>query len=250
MNATAPPDRGRADAATPKRAVTPKRATPTRRRTQVVIALIGSCVMAFVLFLIIRIQGPVAGREFNPDDFRQREFSFYEIPLLRLQITPIRRRNSNSETAQFLRRNSLIDPRSGETNRWDLVEITRGISGEIPADARLLVEQLSLRRDGDGYWQIWSQRHPEHARRLWPVVQRLSRRELYLLLPPLFEMAQNEGTADELSEAIRQYLRQQYSDLIADMREAGREELAEALLREATEDFPDDPRWPPTDRPD
>lgn len=233
MNTPARPERGKARAASPK-----------RRRTQGVIALIGGCVMALVMFLIIRIQGPVAGREFNPDDFRQRDFSFYEIPLLRLQITPIRRRSSTPDTAQFLRRKSLIDPRSGETNRWDLVEITRGLSGEIPADARLLVEQLSLRRDGDGYWQTWSERHPEHARRFWPVVQRLSRRELYLLLPPLFEIAQNEGTADELSEAVREHLRQQYSDLIADMREAGREELAEALLREATEDFPEDPPWP------
>lgn len=233
MNAPTPPDRGRA------------RATPrNRRRTQGVIALIASGVMAFVLFLIIRIQGPVTGREFNPDDFRQRDFSFYEIPILRLQITPIRRRSSTPETAQFLRRESLIVPRSRETNRWDLVKISRGISGEIPADAGLLVDQLSLRRDGDGYWQTWSERHPEHARRFWPVVQRLSRRELYLLLPPLFEMAQNEGTAEELAEAIREHLRQQYRDLIADMREAGRAELAEALLREATEDFPEAPPWP------
>ena len=55
------------------------------------VTVVASLIMVAVLFLLIRLQGHVRGVEFAPTHFQQREFSFFEIPLIHVQITPIRR---------------------------------------------------------------------------------------------------------------------------------------------------------------
>ena len=199
--------------------------------------------MTLVLFLIVRVQGFVNGEEFSPTDFQQRSFSFYEIPLIGVQITPIRRAGSTTETARYLRQNSLIRSQPGSPPLWHLVRITRRLLGSTPADAQLLVEQLSLQPRREPHWKKWSIEHPEHARVFWPVIQRLATRELYILMPALFEQAQRHQSPSELQEAIDRYLRREYRELILEMRAAGRDELADQLLLEAKEDYPDDFQW-------
>jgi hypothetical protein len=193
-----------------------------------------------VVFIVIRTQGFVSGHEFSPTHFQQRKFSFYEIPLIHLQITPIKRSGTTPRTATYVRQNSLITPAPGTPTTWHLVAISRGLTGSTPADANLLMDQLSLRAGGDEYWRKWSIDHPKQAKILWPVIQRLAERELYLLMPPLFELAQIEQSPDCLQENIDSHLKQQYRSLILDMKAADRSELAQQLLVEATRDYPED----------
>lgn len=196
-------------------------------------------IILVVGFLIIRIQGSVSGVEFSPTHFQTREFRFFEIPLLQWQITPIHRSASTPKTATYVRQKGLIPMANGVPQTWHLVSISRGLTGEEPADAGLLVDQMNFSMGKDRYWRKWSVDHPNRATVLWPVVQRLAERELYILMPGLFELAQEDRTPAELSTAIDNYLPAQYSRLIMDLAEAGRGDLAEALLEEARADYPD-----------
>jgi hypothetical protein len=203
--------------------------------------LLASVSLILVLFLLIRIQGQVRGSEFSPTHFQQRRFQFYEIPLLHLQITPIRRRATTPATARYLRQKSLIPRPTGPPEPWHLVSLSRGLSNATPADAKLLADQLDLRSGPDHYWRKWSIDHPQHARVLWPVIQKLAIRELYILMPSLLELAQRKQSPGQLQTAIDQRLKRNYRSLVRDMQAADRGQLARQLLAEARQDFPDDP---------
>ena len=201
-------------------------------------------VVASITLLLVGTQGHVRGREFSPTLFQARNFSFYEIPLLQIQITPIRRSSATPSAATYVRQNGLLESVSAdESEPWHLVSLTRGITSTYPADAELLVTQLSIRQAGESYWRKWSVDHPDQAQILWPVIQRLAKRELYVLMPRLFELAAQTATPEDLATQIDDQLRQDYAALIADMRSAGRDDLAKQLYDEALADYPDDPRW-------
>ena len=220
-------------------------------------------------FFVIRTQGHVSGVEFSPSHFQTREFSFYEIPLLHLQITPIVRQNQTPDTATYVRQKQLIPVTTGPPDRWHLVSISRGLSGTTYADASFLVDQLRLKSGSDSFWRQWSIDHPQQAAVLWPVIQKLADRELCMLVPALLDIvvsatqannpdtknastknagSKNTGTkttpdspkaARRLQQRIDVYLQQQYTSLIRDMNAAGRADLADSLLVEARSDFPE-----------
>ncbi|EMI19270.1 hypothetical protein RMSM_03806 [Rhodopirellula maiorica SM1] len=212
--------------------------------------MIGTILVSLFVLLFVRTQGFVSGREISPDTFVMRDFQFYEIPIVHLQITPIRRTASTPKTATYLRQKKLIGNPSSPSSRWDLVNISRGFTGGTPLDGQLLVDHLSLEHQGNAYWRQWSIDHPGQAKVFWPVIQRLANRELYLLMPPLFELAQRQQTAAELSAEIDQLLVIQYRDLILDMRSAKRDELANGLLNEALSDFPESDELKALSQPD
>ncbi|MCP4888420.1 MAG: hypothetical protein P1U77_12350 [Rubripirellula sp.] len=192
-----------------------------------------------VIFFVIRAQGYVEGVEFSPTHFQQRQFSFYEIPLIHSQITPIRRTSATPRTATYVRQSGLIPTAFGPPTDWHLVSISWGLSASKPADAQLLVDQLELSTGSSDYWRDWSKDHPQHAKVFWPVIQKLAIRELYVLMPPLFEIAQNDQSAADFDAAINEQLQRDYFQLIQDMREAKKPDLARELLVEALGDFPD-----------
>lgn len=196
-----------------------------------------------MVFIIIRTQGYVEGTEFAPTHFQQRSFNFYELPLIHLQITPIKRRANTPKTAVHVRMTGLVKTAGGTPSTWHLVQINRGITGSTPANADLLIEQLDLEHDGGHYWEKWSKDHVPLAKVLWPVIQKLAERELYILIPAAFEMAQLEQTPQELQQNLDDYLKQQYLTLIQDMQAAKRTVLAEQFLEEAKADFPNDARF-------
>ncbi|TWU40805.1 hypothetical protein [Novipirellula artificiosorum] len=204
------------------------------------VIVLSAIFVSIVLFLLIRVQGAVAGREFSPVTFAMREFRFYEIPLIHLQITPIRRTRVTTKTATYLRQNSLINAPTQHAEIWHLVDLSRGFTGQTPADAKILVDQLTLKHEGGEYWRQWCIDHPKHAKLFWPRIQRLAGREMYLLMPPLFELAQTDQSAEAMSQKVDDSLRLQYRDLILDLRAADRDELANGILLEARQDFPND----------
>ncbi len=203
-------------------------------------AVCSTIVLTFALFIVIRTQGFVSGQEFSPTHFQQRNFSFYEIPLIHVQITPIKRVGSTPATATYVRQNALIRPHTGAPTSWHLVSISRGLTGSTAADANLLIDQLQLQTGVDEFWRTWSIDHPKLAKVLWPVIQKLAERELYILMPQLFELAQIDQTPQQLQQNIDELLRGQYRSLIQDMQAADRGELAKQLLAEASKDYPQD----------
>ncbi len=202
---------------------------------------IASFLLTLMLLAIVMIQGYVSGQEFSPTHFQQRDFSFYEIPLIHLQITPIRRSGSTPATAVYIRQNSFIKNYTGVPHTWHLVSISRGLTGSTDANAKLLLDPLKFQQAGSAYWRQWTIDHAKHGHILWPVIQMLAQRELYILMPELFELAQLGQTPEQFDSNMNRFLQDQYLRLVQDMKAAGRAELAGQLLDEALSDFPDDP---------
>lgn len=171
-----------------------------------------------------------------------REFSFYEIPILHIQITPIRRTTRGNPTINQIRQKSLTVPRGQPADdQWDLVYLSRGLSGTTPADPKLLIDQLQDYQSYDSnYWGKWNTSNPKQAAILWPIIQKLSVRELYVLIPSILEVARADLSPAELKTEIDALLIKEYKSLVEDMRQAGRSELANSLLSEAIADYPND----------
>lgn len=234
---------GRAGGADPGR---PRR--PAGSRGRLLIWLVGGSVIVVVLAAVLLFFGHVEGREFAPTHFQTRSFSYLEIPLLKLQITPIRRITESSPLTAYLHTAGMIQRPQGQPTQWHLVEVYRPGVPDSSADAELLTQFLEQYRfDGSGranlYWHAWSTAHPALAAVLWPKVQQLAQRELYLLIPELFRIANQATAADALAREIDAYLKSSYAGLIGDFRAAGNDAVAEALKQEAIADYPDDPQW-------
>jgi hypothetical protein len=205
------------------------------------VSVSAAIIICVVLGLVIRTQGFVSGSEFAPSHFVQRSFSFYEIPLVHWQITPIRRRDDTPRAATYVKTKLLKKVPKGTASNWHLVSLTRGISGATNADANFLLAQLEFgdQAKSDPYWIDWSKQNPKHAAILWPIVQRLAERELYIFIPMVFATADSGGKSPaELQKVIDDQLAREYVYLVRDMREAGKLTVAATLLSEALADYP------------
>ncbi|MCA9138546.1 MAG: hypothetical protein KDB00_17365 [Planctomycetales bacterium] len=194
--------------------------------------------------IVVTIKGSVSGSEFAPSHFETRVFSFYEIPFLHIQITPIKRKNTTGPISRQLRAKSWINPPRGQApTTWHLVELSRGPTG-TPAVAELLTSELEIRDSTGLVWEQWNLDHPNRAAVLWPVVQRLSERELYVIIPELLLLARTLPGSDDanaLSAEIDRWLVGQYAGLVKDLRDAKRTVLADEMLEEAIADYPNSP---------
>jgi len=201
---------------------------------------INALVLSLLLFFVVRLLGHVSGEEFSPTHFRTREFSFYEIPVLHWQITPVLQTPNTPNAATYLTQKKWVTPPGSPPKTWHLVKIQRGFSEEQPSDAALLVRQLRASQSGLPVWEQWSTDHPKLAPVLWPTVAKLAERELYILMPRLFEIIRDIDDLPTLKTTLQDYLRDEYTSLVQDMRAANRDELADALLSEVNQDYPSD----------
>ena len=208
------------------------------------VTICAAIIICVVLGLVIRIQGYVSGNEFAPSHFVQRSFSFYEIPLVHWQITPIRRTDNTPRAATYIKTKLLKKVPKGTASNWHLVSLRRGISEATNADANFLLAQLEFsdQDNSDPYWIDWSKNNPKHAAVLWPIIQRLACRELYIFIPMVFATADSGGKSPaELQKIIDEQLAAEYVSLVSDMREAGKMTVAATLLSEAVADYPNHP---------
>lgn len=212
-----------------------------RRQRQVLVAVVAAVVLVGFVALATLVQGRVSGTEFSPDTFQQRSFTFWEIPLVHLQISPIRRSGSVNSLTNYLKAKNLITSNSKQPT-WHLVELSRGAVSASPGDAEILVGYLDANGGGTTTWRTWSNDHPKRAAVLWPRVQQLAKRELYLLMPDLFEIARQAESPEQLRQQLDRYVVAQYAEMIADLIEAEQIDIAEGLLEEALEQAPEDPR--------
>ena len=218
----------------------------TSRFTQRVVVISATVITVLFLGFLILVFGQVRGLEFSPTHFETRAFSVYEIPILKIQISPIHRQSATqSSTVTYLFAQSYLQKPKGAPFDWHLAELSRSGLGAFEADAHLLTEQLDLHTwqnsSQSSHWVEWSTKSPALAKVLWPTIQRLAKRELYILMPQIFEYALSATSDVELQKQIDDYLRTNYAELVSEMRNAKREQIADELLKEALYDYPTDP---------
>lgn len=185
--------------------------------------------------------GNVQGLEFSPETFKRRSFSYYEIPLLRWQISPIRREKVTGDLENYLLNNGLVKTTATVTPLWDLVLLKRGQFESHTTDAHLLCMFFDIEQKSEkNFWLEWSKDHQQSAAILWPQVVRLARRKTYLLIPHLFALATRIDDAEELNLVINQKVAKQYYDLGVAQQQISNHRAAIRLLSEAIHYAPND----------
>jgi len=189
-----------------------------------------------VVALVTAVFGGVGGTEFNPESFERRHFGFYEIPLIRLQITPLWRSEDNGEVEDLVITQKYVTPTPGAPETWHLIGLQRSSHTPPPTDVQILARYLDARDENHQvYWADWSTDHPDMAAVLWPEVARLARLELYPLLPPLFELARNSESLATFQTELKQLQTKQLQDLADRYKQRGEKIDDEAAKKRVDE---------------
>jgi hypothetical protein len=210
-------------------------ANPTRKLSAGSIVGFSALVLAasaVVLLLVTFIFGAVSGTEFNPQTFERRMFGFHEIPLLRLQVTPLWRVEANGGVEQLVTTQNYVTPDAKNTDEWHLIAMVRRNYKQPPTDVQILARYLDAKdEEDDSYWANWSTKHPEMAAIFWPEVARLARLEQYVLLPPLFELARNAQDIKQFQSDLKQLQTKQLQET-ADRLQARTAKVEDEKLKE------------------
>ncbi len=164
------------------------------------IGLLFAAAAALILYIGIVTFGRVSGEEFAPDSFERRHYYYYELPLVRLKISPIRRTVSQNQLETALVNGKYLTPNTPPT-RWDFVSARRAAVEWCHGDALILCRYLDAWDPANNFvsfWETWTTNHPALAKVLWPPVADLARRNRYYLIPPLFDRALASDDAQEL----------------------------------------------------
>lgn len=145
-----------------------------------------------LLAIVLSPLSMIIGVEFSPDTFYQRQFFYLRVPGTQIALT----QRTVNEMASFSR--TLVDDRwvqeirSGEA-RWDLVMDNFTPKHSPDCDAQLLVQELDRRNAEFEYvWSKWSDKYPQRAKVLWPIVADFARHQMYLYLSDIFEFCRRE----------------------------------------------------------
>ena len=129
----------------------------------------------------------------------------------------------------------MLRPKS-PPKRWDLVAAHRGGQVWRTGDAQILCQYLDAwdhNNDLTSYWETWTTDHPALAKVLWPEIATLARRELYFLIPGLFEKALEHDKPQPLQNDLNQVLARHYDLLAAAESELGHLETAVQFYSDA-----------------
>lgn len=201
--------------------------TPSSRRvlTRTVIVLVGVAAFLVVGAFSVSVFGPVGGVEFSPDTFVRREFSYYELPLVRVRVTPVWHKDVSTSLEKRIQKNAaLLPPATAAEPRWHLVEMQRAGS-QYTEDAVIVCRYFDAQGRDLARWLDWTMKHPRQAEILWPAVASVCRRQLYTFVPDLFDVANQLTVQDPLPKvqqfeaAIHAALARQYFRL-ADVKQA------------------------------
>jgi len=183
--------------------------------------------------------GNVEGVEFAADAFLRRKFDYYEIPLIRVQVSGIERSDSTGPVENYLLGQKLVrlrTPAASAPRRWDLVNARQNSVQRAFGEAGILCRYLDMRdADGAHIWLTWSKDHPELARILWPEVQNVAEKQLYFLIPELFQRARKADDAKRFQTEIKQFLADRFLWLADIEQELGRVSQADEYRAAARE---------------
>jgi len=166
-------------------------------------SLIGVLAAALVVLIATLTFGAVHGTEFCPQTFERRSYSYYELPILRIQVTGERHEDLTGATEVVLTSKNYITAPANGRKDWHVLVGSRGSRLRRPGDAGLLITYLDAKDSEDDHrWARWSEKHANLAKVFWPAVQELALREKYLVVPDLFDHAKSISDASELKKQL------------------------------------------------
>ena len=202
-------------------------------------AAVGLIIAGVVTAVLTSAFGFVDGEEFSPDNFTRRQFSYYRLPLVGAQITPITRKDQTNELESHLTKEKLVTeiPTTDDKRRWDLVVARTGLPSNrrvfTQGEAQILCSYLDVEVEGKNYWLEWSKKHAEAAKILWPAIAKLARQELYVFVPPILVLARGITDGADFPQQLDSLLAQKYLELAKTQQQLGKHEAAVELFTEA-----------------
>ena len=177
------------------------------------------------------LSGFVVGTEFSPYSLKTRSFTYYELPIIHWQVTPIKRTTTTGPVETYLMDNGIVPPMNSlKSDQWHLADVIGGGALRQRGDAGLLTSYLENSRHD---WEAWSKKHPELAQEFWPVVFRLARRNDYVLIPQLFDLVKDCDVAEDFKTRGNRLLVERYRAWATAEHDSNRSTSAVELLDEA-----------------
>jgi hypothetical protein len=165
-----------------------------------ILALAGA---ALVVFLATVTFGAVHGTEFCPQTFERRSYDYYEVPVLRIQVTGEKHKDLTGATELSLTANKHITPPNSGTQDWHVLIGSRSTPLRPPGDAHILMEYLDAKESDDYHrWARWSETHAALAKVFWPAVQRLAIGNGYVFMPDLFDLTKSIDDPGKLQQEV------------------------------------------------
>jgi hypothetical protein len=194
-------------------------ATASRSKSEwsrAIAAVVALSMTAITVILIVALFGRVRGEEFSPTTFSRRAFTFYRLPLMRWQISPVYRKGNTGALELYLAKNNMLgNPIIAP--RWDIVQLVAAAGSPDYGSAHSLCAHLDLRDErGNLIWMNWTKDHAQLAQVLWPTVARAAQRQVYFAIPEMMQTAMRASTkTPALSvNALEQRLQRQLDEAL------------------------------------
>ena len=186
-------------------------------------------------FIVLSISGNMEGREFSPDDFSIRKFTYNKVPFFDWVISP---KETSDQTGAL--QADLVNlgflPSTAVAKNWYLISELNVSTSLLPpeCDARFLTHYLEL-QDSSGMLVFvdWNEKHPNLAQVFWPHVIEMARQESYLKIPKIMEFALTNYSKNpnEFSDELNTLVAEAYLELGKIDYELGRLERAKVRLQ-------------------
>jgi tetratricopeptide (TPR) repeat protein len=215
------------------------RAPVSRLLPRAVIAVIVLLLLALVLMCGVAMFGLVAGEEFSPDTFVQRNFYYYEVPLLGWQVSPVFRSERKAALVLHLRQQKMLPALPRDEPRWHFVAAHRG-QKYLTGDANILCTYFDIEQDDENLWLKWTKSQPELAAILWPAIAEVARAQHYPFVPDMMQLAAEADDPPTFQQALDQLLAGHYAQLAANHYDLTAYDQAIRLYTQALSHAPND----------
>src|SRR5262245_17880682 len=170
-------------------------------------SLLGALATTLLVFIATVTFGAVHGTEFCPQTFERRSYSYYELPIIRIQVTGERHEDLTGDTEKSVTANKFITPPASGKQDWHVLIGSRGTRVRRPRESHILMEcPDATDSQNDDRWLDWCNGHKPLAQVLWPAVQQLALHDLYVYIPDLFDLAKTIDDPVKLKQELDRVL--------------------------------------------
>ncbi|ADB16781.1 hypothetical protein Psta_2107 [Pirellula staleyi DSM 6068] len=209
---------------TPK--TTRKAPSSSWRLIQRILIGLGIVVFLGVVGIYVTLQfGTQSGIEFCPQTFEQRAYSQIKIPLIGIAVSQRHYSDVSSAFQAFVKTKTYLPFVPVNAKVWQVVHGQSGPFVTAHSDCEILLRYFTaLDSNKQSVWEQWSEAHPELAKKFWPVVSKMAENDLYIQIPDIMDLAQDQATL-----GVKEFEAQLGSELARIL-------LEEALLLQEYED--------------